>query len=125
MTDPEFYAVYKVNWTAPVFTGGLSSLRYNVSIKTVYDHYAQIADTHSLVVHIEPDERVTIYVEAINPAINSSNWLEHPYSYSQFGMLTSTCRGKGMCIKLIYHISSKYLAFLIIRHTLPNNYYEK
>ena len=98
--QPAFYAVYKVNWTAPVFTGGLSSLRYNVTIITFYDNYTQSTDTHSLVVHIEPEERVTIYVEAINPAIDFSNWLSHPYSYSRFERLMSACRGKGMCMNI-------------------------
>ena len=95
---PAFYAVYEVNWTAPIFTGGLSSLRYNVTIITVYDEYTRSSDTHSLVVHIEPEERVRIYVAAINPAIDCSNWREHPYSYQRFETLTSACRGKGMCI---------------------------
>ena len=84
-----------MNWTAPVFTGGLSSLRYIVTVRTFFDRDTFNASVDSLVVRIDPFEQVMINVAIINPAVNSSNWYEHPHSSKLFDPLDSDCRGKG------------------------------
>ena len=89
--DSLWYAKYRLNWTAPLFTGGLSSLHYIVIVSP----YSQSSNTTSVVIQIEPGYPVNIYVAVINPAINSSDWKKHPHIRRHFRELTSDCLRKG------------------------------
>lgn len=101
--DYRGFAAYKVNWTGPIFTGGLSyaSLRYSVTVSVPFgDSDTLSTSTNSLVVNIDPTDYVRITVAVINPAINSSNWQDHPHSIPRvFSPLGSTCKDKGIYIK--------------------------
>ena len=112
--DSLWYAKYKVNWTAPLFTGGLSSLHYNITISPRWsnDEYSQSSNTNSVVIPIEPDYPVDIYVAVINPAINSSEWMQHPHSVRYFRELISFCVNKGNNMTLC--------RIVLIKHTLDN-----
>ena len=96
--DSLWYAKYKLNWTAPLFTGGLSSLHYIVIISPSWypdDEYSQSSNITSLVIQIEPYYPVNIYVAVINPTINSSDWKKHPHIRRFFRRITSICQAKG------------------------------
>jgi hypothetical protein len=81
-----------------LFTGGLSSLHYNVTVRpwSFDPEYSLSSNTNSVVIHVDPDYLVNIHVAVINPAINSSEWTQHPHSGRRFLELISICRGKGM-----------------------------
>ena len=112
--DSPWYAKYRLNWTAPLFTGGLSSLHYNVTVSPLWfpdDEYSQSSNTTSVVIQVDPDYPVNISVAVINPTINSSDWKKHPHIRRYFQYLTSNCQNKGnnMTLCRIVLIKHTYL----------------
>ena len=97
-----------------MFTGGLSSLHYIVTVSPLWfpnDEYSQSSNTTSEVIQVEPGYPVNISVAVINPTINSSDWKKHPHIRRYFQELTSTClnRGNNMTLYRIILIKHAHL----------------
>lgn len=100
--SPDYYTgAYKVSWELPLLKGGLSTLNYNITIKSHVFTGDQVltSDTHSVVAYIEYNEGISVTITVVDidyeSDISFSRQLSETSPEYINERLISECAGRG------------------------------
>ena len=101
--DALIKGAFEVAWDPPRFTGGRPALHYNITIKFRSYHEVLTSNTHSVVVYLYTNFRVTVTINVTvtsshseeNTTLASFEQLSEPGQLKIDHILESECSGEG------------------------------
>ena len=92
--DPRFFGSYLVTWRPPLFTGGLTQLRYNVTVLGFGSSPSTNTNLTSTIIYLEIEEISWIIVSVVNRTA-ATQQISDNSPHLRIESPTSKCAGKG------------------------------